>query len=133
MDSQALVLSVSETAVMLMKSTGHYVYRRITTNEGKESYRAAMQECIDHVSHGYTSLDLIKAKVNGVYENASHLYPKRMFNKRLEELRVHQMAVDQALEILHSLEIRFILGGADDAPRNYKGKGIVYEDQSLFR
>ena len=133
MDSQALVLSVSETIAMLMKSTGHYVHKRIVGDLGKKAYQVAMQECLDHVQHGYTNLDLIKAKVQGVYDNALHLYPKRMFNKREEERRCHQMAVDQALEIISSLEKRFIVGGADDAPRTYNGKGIVYEDQSLFR
>lgn len=132
MDSQTLVLSVSETMAMLMKSMGHYVYRRIGTTEGKEAYRLAMKECIDHVSSGLTNLDMIKAKIEGIRDEASHRYPKRMFNKRLDEHRCHQMAIDQALDIVNSLEKRFILGQHDDAPRNYKGRGFVYEDQSIF-
>ena len=132
MDSNALVLSVSETMAMLMKSMGHYVYRRLGTVEGKEAYRVAMKECIQHVSSGLTNLDMIKAKIEGIRDDASHRYPKRMFNKRLEERRCHEMAVDQALDIVSSLEKRFILGQSDDAPRNYNGRGIVYEDQSIF-
>lgn len=132
MDSQALILSVSETMAMLMRSMGHYVYCRLGTNEGKEAYRLALKECIVHVSSGFTNLEMVKAKIEGIRDEAAHRYPKRFFNKRDEEVRCHHMAVDQALEIVDSLEKRFILGQHDDAPRNYKGRGVVYEDQSIF-
>ena len=132
MDSQALILSVSETMAMLMKSMGQYVHRRITTVEGKEAYRLAMKECISCVSSGLTNLDMIKTKIEGIREEADHKYPKRFFNKRLEERRLHSMAVDQALDIVNSIEKRFVIGQSDDGPRNYKGIGLLYEDQSLF-
>lgn len=118
---------------MLMRSMGRYVHHRLGTVEGKESFRLAMTDCISHVESGLESLDMIKARIEGLREEVQHRYPKRMFNKRLEEHRCHAMAIDMAIDIVNSLEARFITGQADDAPRGYRGKGwLLYEDQSLF-
>jgi len=92
-----------------------------------------MQACIDHVNAGLENLDMIKARIEGVRGESIHLFPKKFFNKRVEEIRCYEMAVDQALAIVNSLEARFITGASDDAPRGYRGKGLLYEDQSLFR
>lgn len=132
MGSQAL-MSVLEMMAMLMRSTGRYVHLRIETVHGKEAYRIAMKECIQHVMSDLSNLEMIKFRIKHVADEAEHLYPKRMFNGRQEERRCHQMAVDQALEIVTNLEKRFILGQSDDAPRTYKDKGfLLYEDESLF-
>ena len=118
---------------MLMNSMGRYVHRRITTKEGKEAYRKAMHACIGHVSSGLLSLAMIKARVEGVRDEHIHLYPKKMFNSRREEINCHNMAVDQAMDIVMSIEARFILGQSDDGPRGYRNRGwLLYEDQSLF-
>lgn len=132
MGSPALTLSVSETIVALMRATGNYVYHKISTEEGKAAYKSSLKECIEYASSGLTNLDLLRTKIEGHRNEAFHLYTKSFFNKRLDEYRCHEMAVDQALDIVTSLEKRFILGQSDDAPRNYKGKGYIYEDQSIF-
>lgn len=133
MTHSSLVLSVSETALILMRSTGKYVYRRITTKQGKDAYRLSMVECIKVVSSGLENLDMIKTKVQSHLSETEHLYPKTLFNKRHEEIRYHEMAVYQTMDILESLEARFITGSCDSEPRGYRGKAIdIYEDESIF-
>ena len=117
-----------------MRSMGKYVHKRITTSEGKDAYRRAMQECIGYVESGLESLVMIKARVEGVRGDAEYLYPKSLFNSRREELRCHNLAIDQAVEIINSIEARFIIGQSDNEPRTYRNKGwLLYEDQDLFR
>ena len=133
MATSAEVLSVSETMALLMRSMGRYVHRRLGTQEGKDSFRNAMRHCISCVESKLENLDMIKARIEGLRDEAPHLYPEKMLNKRLEERRCHKMAIDMCIDIVNSLEARFITGQGDDAPRNYRGKGYVYyEDQSLF-
>jgi hypothetical protein len=77
--------------------------------------------------------DMIRTKVQSHLSETEHLYPKTLFNKRHEEIRHHEMAVYQTMDILESLEARFITGQCDSEPRGYRGKGIVYyEDETLF-
>lgn len=134
MTNSELVLNISETMAMLMRSTGRYVHQRLGTSQGKEAYRLSMQECLNYVTSGLESIDMIKSKIKGHRNEAIHLYTKSFFNKRIEEYRCHEMAIDQALDIVNSLEARFITGKGDSEPRGYRGKEIVYyEDQTLFR
>lgn len=133
MSSGALVLNVSETMAMLMRSTGKYVHQRLSTEQGKEAYKLSMRECLKCVTSGLETVDMIKTKIEGHRNEATHLYVKSFFNKRIEEYRCHEMAIDQALDIVNSLEARFITGQCDSEPRGYRGKGIVYyEDETLF-
>lgn len=119
---------------MLMKSMGRYVHHRLGSLENKEAYRLAMQDCINHVSAGLESMDMIYARIEGVRDEAQHRFPKRFFNKRLEEYRCHDMAVDHAMDIVKSLEARFITGQSDSEPRAYRGYGIVYHNnEELFK
>ncbi len=119
---------------MLMKSMGRYVHKRLTTSSGKEAYRIAMQQCINHVSSGLESLDMIKARVEGVREEVIHQYKKTFFNSRREEYKAWNLAVDQAMEIVNCLEARFIVGQQDAEPRIYRGsKWFLYEDENLFK
>lgn len=117
-----------------MRSMGKFVHRRLGSIEGKEAYRIAMQDCINYVSCGLESMTMIKAKIEGVRDEAQHRYPKKFFNKRIEEYRCHDMAVSHALDIVNSLEARFITGQSDSEPRGYKGYGIIYEtNEELFQ
>lgn len=126
MTNGALILSISETMTMLMKSSGIYVYNRLTTHHGREAYRVAMKECISYVSCGLESMEMIKARIEGFKAEAEHLYPKRLFNSRYEERRCHHMAINQALNIVNTLEARFITGQCDSEPRGYKNRGYIY-------
>lgn len=119
---------------MLMKSTGRYVYHRLGTQETKAAYHLAMKDCIAYVSSGLQSLDLIKSKIEGLRTEADHNFPNKMFNKRLEEKHCFNMAINHAMDIVNSLEARFITGQSDSEPRGYKGYGILYDNtEELFK
>lgn len=133
MSNSTSVLSVSETMAMLMESMGRYVYYRTTTVQGKQAFRLATKQCISFVSCGFESLDMIKARIKGHRDEADIMYPKRMFNKRLEERRCHNLAIDQALSIVDSIEARFIIGHLHPEPRHNYTIGVYSEDENLFR
>lgn len=119
---------------MLMKSMGRYIHHRLGLLENKEAYRLAMQDCIYHVSEGLESMEMIYARIEGVRGEAKHRFPKKLFNKRLEEYRCHDMAVDHAMDIVQSLEARFLIGQSDSESRAYRGYGIIYHnDEELFK
>ena len=132
MNNKLETLNASELILILMKSTGYYVYGRLGSSNGREAYRLAMKECIDVASSGFTNLEIIKTKILSVGENASNLYPTSFFNKRLESYKCHEMAVANALDIVCSIEKRFITGSSDSASRIYKGIGVLNEDKSIF-
>jgi hypothetical protein len=115
-----------------MKSMGKFVYKRIPTPKGKMAYHHAMKQAIHFVSQGLESMDMIKARIEGIRDEADTKYPKRFFNKREDERSHHHLAVDHALDFINSLEARFITGSSDAAPRGYNGKGIVYDGDELF-
>ncbi len=133
MESQAaLVLSVSETMAILMRSMGYYVFRRIDSKEGREAYRLAILECIGHVSAQHIDLGRIKSEIIHTMSKASAQYQSKLFNNREKEKQCHIMAAEQAMEIVESIEARFITGQADRTPRIYKFGGHVYEDKESF-
>lgn len=93
-----------------------------------------MQECLDHVRSGLESMEMIKARIEGVREEANHRYKKTMFNGRREEFKCWNLAVDQAMEIVNSIEARFLNGQQDAEPRIYRGSTwFLYEDENLFK
>jgi hypothetical protein len=103
-----------------MKSTGRYVHHRIATLKGKDAYLKAMRSCIGVIALGFTDLSIVKTKVGAVREEANSKYISNFFNDRKIEVEYHNMAVDQALEIVNTLEARFITGLHDPEPRAYK-------------
>jgi len=132
MDSKQLVANVMPSVETLMKSTGNYVYRRIQNKKEKEAYRRAIYKAVALVKENFETFEFLKAKITGMRQDADTLFPKNLFNKRVHELRAFHMAIDHALEVISSVEGRFITGQSDAAPRNYNGKGFLYEDQSIF-
>jgi hypothetical protein len=133
MANQSLVLSVSETMAMLMRSMGTYAYYRLPNQECKEAFRLAMKDCIVQVTSGIENLEMIKLKIEGIRPEADHLYPSKMFSKKLEHKRGHNIAVDMALDIVNSIEARFVTGQYDSEPRAYKNHGWTYiNGEGLF-
>jgi hypothetical protein len=130
--AEALVLETSATAVVLMKSMGHFIVKRITDKKGKAAFHRAMASAIEVVSGESTSIGFIECKLADLHFNELDLYPKSLFNSREEERRCYALAVNTSLDILHSLNRRFITGQSDEAPRNYNGKGFLYQSQHDF-
>lgn len=133
MSNSALIINISKDMASLMKATGAYVYTRLQTPKGKEAYRLCMKSCIEHTKAGWLTTYMIKCKIEGLRSETEHLYPKKLFSKKTEEIKCHNMAIDHALEIVSSLEGRFILGQSDAEPRHLKrGCFIYYNNDNLF-
>lgn len=133
MSSSTSILDVSETMLILMKSTARYVHRRIQDKRSKDAYRVAMTACIDVLSSKWNNMDTIKQKLNGVRDDASVLFKPTFFDKKKTELQYYHMACDHAMDIVLKLEKRFLTGDSDPEPRGYRNKGVyIYEDEGIF-
>ena len=69
-----------------------------------------MLACIEVFQSGFTNLEIVKLKVNSVRDEAVHIFKPSLFNNRKSEVFYYTMAVNQAMEIISSLEERFITG-----------------------
>ena len=112
--------------ITLLKSTGNYTYYRIEGSTKREAYEKAMRRCIELVSN--QDLDIIEQSITEYANTSTLLYPKRFLFVR-EEIHYHELACDQALDVVRSIKERFITGGSRVFP--VRG-GIVYEDKSIF-
>lgn len=126
-------LSATETMLMLCKSTGNYVYKRIYVDKNRIAYKNSMSMCIDVLKQGLTNVDMIRLKVEGLREESQHLFKKSLFNGRVDEINYHNMAISHTIDIINKLEMRFITGGYDPEPRNYRGHSLdVYDGSNIF-
>jgi hypothetical protein len=98
-----------------MKATGKYVYDRIGNPKGKEAYRLSMKSCLEVMNAGWIDIGIIKTKIR-----VEHSYKTTLFNKYHAEITYHNLAIDNALDIVSKLETRFITGEFDLTPRVYR-------------
>lgn len=132
MNSSTSILNVSEMMTVLMRATGDHVHARIPTIKSKKAYENALKRAIAFSRVGFESVDLLKTKIESIREDAVLIFPKKMFDKREDEVRHFNLAVDQALEIVQNIHARFVTGASDSAPRTFKDKGQIYLDKSVF-
>lgn len=112
---------------------GRYAYSRIHSPKAKAAYINAMRECVKHVSSGLDNMDMIYARIESVRSHTNEYYPTKIFSNREDERSNHILAVEHAMEIVKSLEARFLTGTSDSEPRGFKDRGIAYHyDPTLF-
>lgn len=92
----------------------------MTDKASQEAHIRGTKSCIDIVNFGYTNMDLLKSKLHGELSAATDLYPGRRFSSQRLEREAYERAVNNALEIVISLETRFITGGS----RDFKSKTV---------
>lgn len=136
------IKSTLESMIMLTKSTGSYVYRRITDSKARKAYETAIKMCLEHMEHELSfykddsdkgDLTLLKFKINDILESVDVRYPTTLFSTSGDLRKYHLIACDQVKEIVTNLEARFITGGSDLKPRELPYKGIsLYENKSIF-
>lgn len=107
---EEVILDTTKTMLVLTRGTAKFVYKRIDNLKAKEAYKVAMLACIDVLSTGYKNISLIKLKILGIREDVNHLYPTMFLNPKRLEIASYSLACDQVLEIVNSLEARFIYG-----------------------
>lgn len=125
--------SVSETMIILMKSTGSYVANKIPDINHRTIYIEAMQRCIDLVTKYPNQYDFYRFELELRYNYELGAHTPRFWNKKERERYYASLAPIQALEIVEKLYARFITGMSDTEPRNYKEKSLhVYADNNVF-
>lgn len=125
------VLSAIETMLILIRSMGAYTHDRILSPKEKAAYLSSARACIEVLQSGVWDMNILKAKIDGVKEDAQHVYPKRFM--RHGEHRAHELAAVQALEIVNSIEARFLTGQSDDGRVFSRVDGHFYQDtKKLF-
>lgn len=78
----------------------------------------------------YSNIDLIRLKIDGLKIEVNHRYPKKMFDKRSEEINNYIMGINHAMDIVNSLYARFVTGTFDEAPRMYSNRLEMYHDSA---
>jgi hypothetical protein len=117
------VQSVSETMVMLMKSTGRYVYTRIYDKRYKDIYVETFKKCITAVEMSPHDCDRFKEDIIGIRNSVDLVYKPTFFDKKKKEQEYYLLACEHALDIVIKLNARFNTGTSDSEPRGYKNKG----------
>lgn len=111
-------MAINEDIVTLLKATGNYTYARISNPIDKEAYYQAMINSIAIIQDSYISarFSLEEARAKPI---------KKPFFSNADPKKYHKLAYDQTFEIVDSIMRRFVDGGHDDIPRNYKNKPVI--------
>lgn len=119
--------------VTLTKSTANHSIYRILNKDSKKAYETAMRQCIQQLESGWTNVDVIRQKIKGVEDEMDFFYKEKMFGINSDNRRYYMLACRHVLSIVDSIETRFITGGHDAEPRNYKNTGVLlHENKSIF-
>lgn len=120
--------------VELMKSTGNFVHARIHSEKGKHAYQTGLQEAIEtlyeFISRESSNVEMMRDKVKALYDEPEHRFKRRWFSAQAEQERYFIMAVDHAMDVIDSIDSRFIKGG-ERSPR-FEGIGLMYEEKKVF-
>lgn len=123
--------------LILTKSTARYVHKRLEKNgKYRGAYTCAMTQSITELKNCIEddrTIMYTRSRVEGIKIFADNVYPKHWYKSNEECRGYYNMAIDQVLEIIDSLDSRFITGGCDTDPRMFRGRGLhIYEDESVF-
>lgn len=125
---------LASTAIVSMKATANYVLSRILDADGREAYTTAMKDCINYLDfYGTGGLHALTENIKDTQEEVE-LYKKQFsIFKKDKMARYYLMACSHALDVVNSLETRFIIGssGTDLKLANRKGL-FTYENKSVF-
>lgn len=115
------------------KASANYVNSRIMSDSQRNAYKMSARYCLSVMSEDI-AVSMIKKRISSHRDEAKHLYPSSLFRGRENEIHYHNLAITHALDVISKLEMRFITGGCDSEPRNYKNKELyVYYDEDLFK
>jgi hypothetical protein len=84
------------------------------------------------MSSGFTDLNIIKTKITSVKDEKDTKYIASFLSKKDSQRAAFDLAVDHALDIVNSLEGRFITGQSDSVPRGYDSIDVYFQDDRLF-
>ena len=117
--------SVSETMVVLMKSTGRYVHARIFVKSYAEIYATTLKRCIAAVESSPHSYETFRLAIEAIHNDIDSSLKPRLFNGLKQEREYYNTACTHALDIVDKLNARFNTGASDSEPRGYRNKGFL--------
>ena len=117
--------SVSETMVMLMKSTGQYVHARIYIKSHAEIYANTLKRCITAVEASPHSYETFRLAIETIRNDIDSSLKPRLFNGLKQEREYYNTACTHALDIIDKLNARFNTGASDSEPRGYRNRGFL--------
>lgn len=126
------VESVSETMIMLIKSTGRYVHTRIYNKSYAEIYINTLKRCITAIESNLHNYETFKIAIEAIRDDIDTSLKPRLFNGLKQEREYYYLACDQVLDIITKLNARFNTGTSDSEPRNYRNKGILIPNNNIF-
>jgi len=117
--------SVSETMVMLMKSTGRYVHAKIYNKFHAEIYANTLKRCIAAVESSPHSYETFRLSIEAISNDIDSSLKPRLFNSLKQEREYYHTACAHALDIVDKLNTRFNTGASDSEPRGYRYRGFL--------
>ena len=114
---------VAQLIVTLIKSTAKYMVLRISNESARLVYKNAMRQCIYIVTQ-YPLIDKCKAEIKCSTKNMTIAYPDKWWKSNYKAREYHLLAFTQTLEIISSIEKRFVNGSCSD-PNIQKEKIIA--------
>ena len=120
------------TMLTLLKATAKFVYPRITHIKQQQAYQLGIQFSLNTFNSEIAEpcgLETLKREIALLRDCLPAHFAVSFFNKHLREREYYNLAIDHVLDIIYSLEVRFITGEGDREPRNYRGKFIHLYNQ----
>ena len=99
--------------VSLMKGTAKYMVLHISDGSTRLIYKNAMKQCI-YIMQEYPSIERCRAEIKCSINNIKLAYPNKWWKSNAKMREYHLLAFAQTLEIISSIEKRFILGSSCD-------------------
>lgn len=124
--------SIKQSIDTSVRGTARYVHLRILSSN-RDAYLSAINEFLFRLKIAKDMTDIkisicdVKYGGDVKFKNRFLIFPKG------EEKRLYKMACQHIEDIVNSVEMRFVTGGFDAIPRNYKYGGIcVYKDEGIL-
>lgn len=117
---------MQDLSVTLLRATGNHIYYKIQSQTHRDIYEQSMRRCLEFLQQ---PIDDAIQLITEYKLQSNILYPTRLFNMHNKAF-YHEMACNNAIDVLQSIKTRFIDGGQ----KHYlvMSGGWLYEDKSIF-
>lgn len=115
---------------LLITSIAKYSIKRIENKNKRLAYVSAIKKC---APFNESSLCELKEKIKRQAELASLLYKKSIFNTNNSKIEGHALACQHAMDIVNSINKRFIVGEQySEYKYTYNIGEVIDEDESFY-
>jgi hypothetical protein len=127
------IQDASDMMLTLTRATANYIHRRIENLSHRNAYAKGMSRCVDAMKSASFSHSLMREKLNLIEQSVDQEYKQSFFKRFRLEREYYLLAVENCIDIIDSIEARFVTGTCDSDPRFYKNKSLlVYKNELNF-